>query len=213
MTPLARLAGATALALAALASAPCVAADESADAAVATTFAATGYYYAMRDQPDFGVGIATLDRGPLHLEARYNYEARDAGSAFVGWTFSGGEALTWEVTPIAGAMFGTARGFVPGVEASVAWRDFDAYVEAEYVDNRAQPGTGYSYVWAELGWKPLHWLRVGLAGQRTRIVDTGLDLQRGVFAQLVWRKATLSVYAFDPDSGSRYAIVALGAQF
>ena len=55
--------------------------------------------------------------------------------------------------------------------------------------------------------------RVGLAGQRTRIVDTGRELQRGVFVQLIAGGATLGIYAFNPDSGSRYVIVSLGAQF
>jgi hypothetical protein len=167
----------------------------------------------MRDQPDFAVGVAALNRGPLHLEARYNYEVRDAGSAFVGWKFAGGESVTFEVTPIVGALFGAARGFVPGVEASVAWGPLDAYIEAEYVNDREQPGTSYYYAWSEVGWKPVEWLRLGLAGQRTRTVDTGRDLQRGLFAQLTAGKVTVGIYGFNPDSGSRYVIVSLGAQF
>ena len=182
-------------------------------AAPETTISATGYYYAMRDEPDFGVGVAALNHGALHLEARYNYEARDAGSAFVGWTFSGGDTVTWSVTPIAGALFGAARGFVPGVEASLAWGPFDAYVEAEYVRDLDDAGASYWYAWSELGWKPVEWLRVGLAGQRTRTVDTGRELQRGAFAQLILGKVTLGVWAFNPDSGSRYVIFSLGAQF
>jgi hypothetical protein len=214
MTTAARLrAPSVALALLALAPIRCLAADAPAEGTVATTCGATAYYYSMRDQPDFTVGIATLDRGPLHLEARYNYEAQNAGSAFVGWTFSGGKEITWEITPIAGAMFGAARGFVPGVEATLGWRDFDAYVEAEYVDNRAEPGTRYWYAWTEIGWKPVEWLRVGLAAQRTRTVASSLALQRGVLAQLIYRKLTLSAYAFNPDNASRYAIFALGVQF
>jgi len=49
----------------------------------------TGYYYAMRDQPDFGVGVATLDHGALHFEARYNDEAPKSTSIFAGWKFHG----------------------------------------------------------------------------------------------------------------------------
>src|SRR5206468_8520993 len=71
-----------------------------------TTFTLTGFYYAMRDQPDFAVGVASLNRGSLHLEARYNYEAHDAGSAFAGWKFAGGDTVSFEVTPIVGALFG-----------------------------------------------------------------------------------------------------------
>jgi hypothetical protein len=185
-----------------------------ADAAeVRTTAAVTGYYYAMRDQPDFGVGVATVDHGALHLEARYNYEVRNAGSAFVGWKFSGGDAVTWQVTPIVGGMFGAARGIVPGVEASVAWRSLDAYIEAEYVDDRSEPGNSYYYAWTELGWRAVEWLRVGLVGQRTRAVDVGRELQRGLFAQITVERMTLGVYAFNPDSSARYAIVSLGASF
>jgi hypothetical protein len=175
--------------------------------------AATGYYYAMKDQPDFGVGVASLDRGALHLEGRYNYEARDAGSLFVGWKFAGGDAVTFEVTPIVGGLFGAGRGVVPGFEASVAWRTLDAYVEAEYVYDLEQSSASYYYSWTELGWKPVDWLRLGLAGQRTRTVDNGRDFQRGAFAQLIFDKATIGIYAFNPDTGSRYVIVSAGVRF
>jgi hypothetical protein len=197
----------------ALLPAAAMAVEPGADADPETTFAATGFYYAMRDQPDFGVGVASLNRGPLHLEARYNYEARDAGSTFVGWKFAGGDTVTFEVTPIVGALFGSARGVVPGVEASVGYGTLDAYVEAEYVHDTADGSASYYYAWSELGWKPAPWLRVGLAGQRTREIDNGRDFQRGAFAQLIAGKATLGIYAFNPDAGSRYVIVSLGAQF
>jgi hypothetical protein len=175
--------------------------------------AITGYYYAMRDEPDFGVGVATLDHKRWHFEARYNYEAHNAGSAFVGYQFKGGDTVTFEVTPIVGALFGSARGVVPGLEASVAWGPLDAYVEAEYVDDRRQPGTSYYYAWTEIGWAPTEWLRVGLVGQRTSTVDTGRELQRGVFAQATVERLTFGVYFFNPDSSARYAIGSVGASF
>lgn len=178
-----------------------------------TTAAITGYYYAMRDEPDFGVGVAAIDRGPLHLEARYNYEARNSTSVFAGWKFSGGDVVSWEVTPIVGGLFGAASGVVPGVEASVAWREIDFYIEAEYVRDLDDASASYFYSWSELGWRPVQWLRVGLAGQRTKIVDTDRELQGGVFVQGTAGSATLSVYAFNPDAGSRYVIVSLGVRF
>jgi hypothetical protein len=196
-----------------LASAPVLAVEPGAPDAPKTTFSITGYYYAMRRQPDFGVGIAALDHGPLHLEARYNYEARNATSVFGGWKFSGGDTISYSVTPILGGLFGSVRGVIPGVEASVAYRAFDAYIEAEYVIDLNQRSASYYYGWSELGWKPVEWLRVGLAGQRTKTLDNGRDFQRGVFAQATAGKATLSFYAFNPESGSRYGIIALNAQF
>ena len=197
--------------------APCAGAQEPvsapADTAAKLTGNITGFYYAMRDQPDFGVGVASLDRDALHLEARYNYEARNAGSAFAGWKFAGGEGLSYEITPIIGFTFGQLHAIVPGAEASIAWRRFDAYVEAEYVGDQQDHAASYVYAWSELGWSPVDGLRLGLVGQRSRVIHSDRDLQRGLFAQLSFGPATLSFYAFNPDLGSRYAIVSLGMDF
>jgi hypothetical protein len=176
----------------------------------ATSFSANVSYYALRDEPSFAVVVAALQRGPLRLEARYNYEAKAATSVFGGYAWSGGEAVEWTVTPILGGLFGSARGIVPGVEASVAWRQLDAYVEAEYVHDLRDTKASYFYAWTEVGWRPLDPLRIGLVGQRTRIVSNERDLQRGVFAQLTLGSATLGLYAFNPGSAGRYVVLSLG---
>ena len=127
----------------------------------------TAYPTVVRDGDNYTSAIAAADRGPLHLEARYNYEAVGARSAFVGWTFSGGESVTWELTPLLGGAWGSVRAFVPGLEASVAWKALDIYVEAEYISDSAERTDSYFYAWSELGFRPVEWLRVGLAGERT----------------------------------------------
>lgn len=213
MTPMTRPRWALAIALA-VASASASAAESGDAAAPETTFAASALYYAMRDQPDFTVGVASLNHGSFRLEARYNYEAHDAASVFVGWKLAGGDAVTFELTPIVGALFGSARGFVPGFEASIAYGSLDAYIEAEYVRDLEQASASYFYAWSELGWTPAQWLRVGLVGQRTRVVNNSRDLQRGAFLQLRGGKdATLGIYAFNPDSAERYIVISLGVQF
>ena len=196
--------------LLAVVAAPCLAAE---DEVPKTTGSVTGYFYAMRDEPDFGVGVAALNRGALRIEARYNYEARHSTSVFGGWKFEGGHDITYEITPIIGGLFGDARGVIPGLEASVAWRNFDVYVEAEYVRDLNVKDDSYLYMWSELGWRPVEWLRLGLVGQRTRVVHTDREIQRGVFAQATAGAATVSLYAFNPDAASRYVIISLGVAF
>jgi hypothetical protein len=200
--------------IATIASPACgLAAEPNSGEAPKITGSITGFYYAMRDQPDFGVGVAAIDRGPLHLEARYNYEAKNSTSAFLGWKFSGGDALSYEITPIAGMLLGQTHAVVPGAEASVAYRQFDAYVEAEYVSDLDHHADSYVYAWSELGWRPVDWLRIGLVGQRTRVIQGDRDLQRGVFAQFAVGRVTVGLYAFNPDLASRYAIVSVGMDF
>jgi hypothetical protein len=176
-------------------------------------FALTAYPTIVRGGENYTSAIATGDRGPLHLEARYNYESVGARSAFVGWNFSGGDEITWELTPLLGGAWGTTRAFIPALEATVAWRQFDFYVEAEYVRASSERTDSYVYAWSELGFRPVEWLRVGVAGQRTRIYSNERDIQRGPFAQVTWGPVTIGGYWFNPGSSDQVFVGMIGATF
>jgi hypothetical protein len=176
-------------------------------------FALTANPYVVRGGENYTSVVATADRGPLHLEARYNYESIGARSAFVGWNFSGGEEITWELTPLLGGAWGTTKAFIPGLEASVAWKQFDIYVEAEYVRVSSQRTDSYLYAWSELGFRPVDWLRVGVAGQRTRAYSNERDIQRGPFAQVTWSKVTIGGYWFNPGSIDQVFVGLIGVTF
>lgn len=184
------------------------------DATTAKTwsFALTAYPTDVRGGENYTSAIAAADHGSLHLEARYNYESIGGRSVFAGWSFSGGDSLTWQVTPIAGGAWGTTQSFIAGVEASVAWRAVDFYVEAEYVPGRAA-NDSYTYAWSELGVSPVPWLRVGVAGQHTRSYGSEREFQRGPFAQFTWRAVTLGGYWFNPGGDDQVFVASLGVKF
>jgi len=189
------------------------AATSTADAA-GWAYSATVSYYSFRNQDDFTLAVATAEKGPLHLEARYNYEAIDSGSLFVGWKFTGGNKLTWEVTPILGAVFGQKEGIAPGFEAALAYGIVDFYTESEYVRDTEVKEDSFSYSWNELGLSPLEWMRFGIVTQRSMVYQSDHDIQPGFFAQVIYRKAMLGVYVFNPDdSDNRYTVFSLGAEF
>jgi hypothetical protein len=198
---------------------PVLAADDSAGRRAAPPdkpaweFAVNAYPTQVRGGDNFTSAIAVANRGPLHLEARYNYEAVGARSAFIGWTFAGGDAVTWELTPLLGGAWGEISAFVPGLEASVAWRRLDFYVEAEYVrDNKAQSDR-YTYAWSELGFQAFEWLRIGAAGQRTRAYGGEREYQRGPFIQGSWGPLTIGGYWFNPGSSEQVFVAQLGVSF
>ena len=175
-------------------------------------FAITAYPTVVRGGENYTSAIAVADRGPLHLEARYNYESIGARSAFVGWTLSGGEAITWELTPLLGGAWGTTQAFVPGLEVSVAWGKLDFYSEAEYVRS-SERSDRYFYAWSELGYRPVEWLRIGVAGQRTNAYGSERDIQRGPFAQVTWGPVTIGGYWFNPGSNAQVFVGMIGATF
>ena len=175
-------------------------------------FGLTAYPTIVRNSGNYTSWIGVADRGPLHLEARVNYESVGARSAFVGWTFSGGEEFTWELTPLAGGAWGSTDAFVPGLEASLGWGRFDFYIEAEYV-RPSDKENRYLYAWSEVGFRPVEWLRAGLVAQRTRAYGGDRDIQRGPFAQLTWRRFTLGGFWFNPGSSDQVVVVSIGAAF
>ncbi len=178
------------------------------------TYSATVSYYSFRDQKDFFVFVASAEQADLHIEARYNYEAIDSGSLFAGWKFSGGKKLTWELTPLLGAVFGQKEGIAPGFEAAAGYGIADFYIEAEYVRDLETREDSFFYAWSELGFSPFDWTRLGFVGQRSTVYQSTRDIDRGLFAQLIYRSVTLSAYIFNPDdSDTRFMVFSIGAKF
>lgn len=140
-----------------------------------------------------------MDLNWLHLEARYNYEALDTGSAWVGYNFNFGEKLAITFTPIVGAVFGETSGFAPGYEISAKWWKLEFYKEGEFlVDSAAKSGNFY-YSWAEFRLALAEWARVGMVVQRTRLYQTEFDTQRGIMASISMQRLNLNAYLFNPD--------------
>ena len=187
--------------------------DGIAPATKSWEFGATLYPTNVRGGENYTSAILVADRESLHLEARVNYESIGARSAFVGWTFSGGETLTWTLTPMLGGAWGTTQAFVPAFEASLAYGKVDFYIEAEYVRDTGEKHDSYVYAWSELGVRPVEWLRLGLATQRTRAYGGDRDIQRGPFVQFTWKKLTLGGFWFNPGSREQVFVGSIGVKF
>jgi hypothetical protein len=121
--------------------------------------------------------------------------------------------VTWELTPLLGGAWGTTNAFVTGFEASLAWRRFDFYIEAEYVRHGSERADSYTYAWSELGFRPAEWLRLGIAGQRTRAYGGDREIQRGPFAQVTLGPVTIGGYWFNPGSDEQVFVGSIGATF
>jgi hypothetical protein len=145
----------------------------------------------------------------LHLEARYNYEGLDAGSAWLGYNFSGGETVEWELTPLFGVVFGTLRGVAPGYRGSVSWQRVKLYSEGEFVVDTADSSASYFYNWSELSLGLLSHLRAGVAIQHTHVYHSDREVQRGVLLGLAYERADLTGYVFNVGDQTPTVVIAL----
>jgi hypothetical protein len=177
------------------------------------SFSVSAYTYIVPDSRDYVQPTITADRGWLHLEARYNYEDLETGSAWVGYNFSGGEKLAWEFTPMLGGVFGRTTGIAPGFKGSLSWWKLELYSEGEYVFDTGSSSDSFFYNWSELTLSPVDWFRFGMVTQRTRIYDTDREIQRGVLAGFSFKHVDFTGYLLNPDEDKPTFVIAVGLTF
>jgi hypothetical protein len=175
---------------------------------------ATLYAFAVPEQPDFLVVVAPVDIRWFHLEGRYNYESLHTGALFVGLTGRTGDRLRLEATAMLGGLMGDIDGVAPALRCVLTvWR-IDVSAEAEYVIDFADASASFFYSWSELGISPLPWLRMGVVGQRTRILNNGLDIQRGLFVgATLLRAINITFYELNLGWIAPTYVGALGVNF
>lgn len=179
----------------------------------AWSFSASVFTYIIPDDRDYAQPTITADRGWLHLEARYNYEALDTGSAWIGYNFSGGEKLAWEFTPMLGGVFGDTTGIAPGYKGSLSWWKLELSSEGEYVFDTGNSSDSFFYTWSELSFSPVDWFRFGLVVQWTRANESDGEVQPGVLVGFTYKWVDLSAYLFDPDEDKPTFVMAVAFTF
>lgn len=179
----------------------------------AWTFGASAYTYFLPDEPNYVQPSVTADRGLLHLETRFNYEARDTGSVWGGVNLSGGDAVSWTLTPMLGGVFGDTSGVAPGYRGSIAWRALEFVSEGEAMFDADDSVDSFFYNWSELTLAPVDWLRFGLVTQRTRAYQADRVVQRGLLVGTSIRRLDVTAYLFNPDDSKPIVVLAFAASF
>jgi len=161
----------------------------------------------------FVLPVIKADREWLHLEGRYNYEDRETFSAWVGYNFSGGKKLQFTITPMVGAAFGLTQGITTGIESIFSIGRFELYTESEYLIDPNDNENNFYYNWSDLTYSPTDWLWFGISGQRTKVYQTELEIQRGLLigAGLKWWEVT--TYFYNVGSDDAFVILTLSAYF
>jgi len=178
----------------------------------AWSFYASAYTYLVPDSREYVQPTFTADRDGLHLEARYNYEALNTGSAWAGYNFGGGEKLAWEFTPMLGGVFGDTTGIAPGYKGSLRWWKLELDTEGEYVFDTRSSSDSFFYTWSELSLAPVDWFRIGAVVQRTKLYETDFDIQRGFLVGISFKRVNLTTYVFNPDDKPTF-VFAVGLSF
>lgn len=181
--------------------------------------------YLVPEDRDYAQPTLMADHDWLHLEARYNYEAFDTGSLWVGYNLGGevklsrredaGELskLQWQLTPMVGGVFGHQNGVAPGYSGLVGWWKLELYSQGEYVFDAGDKWDSFFYSWSELSISPMDWWRVGLVAQRTRAYQSEVDIQRGLLLGVKLQSVSFTAYFFNLDQRQQTYVLSVGWNF
>lgn len=162
----------------------------------------------------FVLPVFRADKDKLHLEARYNYEDRETFSGWIGYNFSGGDdVFSYTFTPMLGGVVGLSNGIAPGLEFTITYKNFELYSEMENLFDLQDSENNFYYNWADLTYSPTDWLWLGISGQRTRLYQTDLEIQRGIIVGAGFKNIELTTYSYNIGFADPFFIITLSASF
>lgn len=161
----------------------------------------------------FVLPVFKADRKWLHLEARYNYEDRETFSGWVGYNFTGGKKLEFTITPMIGGAIGLTQGITTGLEMTWTLGKFELYTESEYLIDPQNTENNFFYNWSDLSYSPTDWLWVGISGQRTKVYETDLDIQRGILVGAGFKSWEVTTYVYNLGWEDPFVLLTFSAFF
>ncbi|MBX7208115.1 MAG: hypothetical protein K1X78_07385 [Verrucomicrobiaceae bacterium] len=177
------------------------------------SFEASVSGYVIPDDKDYLSPVLLADRDWLHLEARHNYENLDTASLWVGYNFSIGEKLVLDFTPMVGGVFSHTRGIAPGWRLALSKGSIEFTNETEFVFDAQDSENNFLYMWSELTWAPTDWMWVGLVGQRSRVFQSELDIQRGFLLGFTIKEVDFTTYVFNWGWTDPTFVFSIGMKF
>jgi len=170
-------------------------------------------FYALPDAKNYLQPTAAADRDALHFEMRYNYEAQNSVSGFVGRNVAFGTSVVLRMTPMLGGLVGDTTGIIPALELDLAWKRLEFYTEGEYVIDVIHPSDRFLYSWSETSVWITDRIRTGVVTQRTRAFHAPRDIRRGLLLGATVTRFEGAVYFFNPNSNDRFYVASIGVTF
>lgn len=160
----------------------------------------------------FIIPIFSVDKGKMHLEARYLNEEVETASAWIGYNVSGGNDFKYLFTPMIGGTFGRINGLAAELDLTLNFSDLEFENELEYIFD-VEDEDDIFYYSLDLSYSPLDWMSLGISGRRARIFQKGLEFERGLFLGAAYKNLQLTTYVFNIGYEDLFLMLSLEAVF
>ncbi len=149
----------------------------------------------------------------FYAEMRYNYEAARTGSVYAGKSFSEDGWLSWELTTMAGIVFGDYTGISAAINTSLEYKQFFLSGQTQYTLNKDNRADHFIFNWSELGYQPVKWFYAGVSAQFTQLYKSAFVAEYGLMMGLVIKKVTIPLYVFNQPGGKKNYIIGIIAEW
>lgn len=148
----------------------------------------------------------------FYTELRYNYEEINTVSLYAGKTFSGGDAIPFNITPMTGLALGEFAGISLAVNADLEWKNFYLSSQTQYSIATRSGANDFFFSWSEAGYNISRNFFSGIAVQYT-LQERAHQFEPGLMAGLNFKNISIPFYVFSPSREGRYFIVGLNYEF
>ncbi len=145
-------------------------------------------------------------RKNFYAEARYNYEDVNTASVYAGKSFEGGKKITYNITPMAGVVFGRFNGVSAAVNTSADYRQLNVSAQIQYTINTSGMREHFFYNWCEISHRFFKKLYGGASLQQTLVRNNRMQHEAGALLGFNAGKFTVPLYVFNPFTQSRHFI-------
>ncbi|HTE32684.1 MAG TPA: hypothetical protein VK666_20025 [Chryseolinea sp.] len=145
-----------------------------------------------------------------YVEARYNYEALNSFSIYLGRTFAGTRGPTYSVTPILGCVFGAFKGVSAGANVAIEYKKLFFSTQSQYTRAFYESNADFLFAWSDVGYQLREWLYIGLSTQQTyQPQGWSSQIEPGIALGVTLGKWTFPLYCFSPGDNLRYFVVGI----
>ena len=146
-------------------------------------------------------------------EARYNFDELNTFSLYAGKRFSKAGILSWEATPMIGALMGQMKGGSVGMNGGIELEKIFFSTQSQYTFSLENSTDKFFYTWSELGYAATSWLYAGLALQQTNVYRENVKIEPGCMIGFSIKNWTIPLYAFNNSDRERYYVLGVNWQW
>lgn len=151
-------------------------------------------------------------RNNWYAEMRYNYEDANTVSFFGGKSFSGGNAVTYKITPMTGFSAGRFTGVSLATNIETDWKQFYVSSQSQYSVALKKDYSNFFFTWSELGYNISDHAFAGLAMQYTLQANDNI-FEPGIVAGISFKNISIPFYVFSPFRSGRYFVLGLNYEY